>query len=488
MKKNVPNSKIFNKQPKASSTVWYTSPASDDNDCLTPVNNATTTTSKQQQQQYSIRNKNKQQLLTHAATAHTALNSFDQATGSAGTGKTRWFLGLQTESTTNKTIVGDIDHQKVKQWIELYKKKIAKLNHLLECEQKCLQEKTNEFLQIVKEADSNQATRIKSLYDRKTKKITGSIWNLQKKLTSCQNKLKQFQKVEEECGFSSKYRSAEFLPSKKHSSKSSPEKTNMKKSSKIKKKFSLGVSDDDDDNEVDSGRKRDDDNDGGDDNDAEEEEEEDDDVDGDDEYDVMEVELSEDEVAALFRELEQASQVKQTHEEWQMLLTETRYHSDHLEEQINDLMELHQQEVLNLKQELSSLEDKLEYQLDERMRDLLDLVEACQTKMAKLEIQQQQLLPIEALEQFSMKTCATKMANFLLSILAIVFIFLSMDINSFRSLLTHRYRYWIAGCIMMASVIIWKLLQCHYESHVTSSSTTTTTSTTSSSLSPLSPS
>lgn len=34
-----------------------------------------------------------------------------------------------------------------------------------------------------------------------------------------------------------------------------------------------------------------------------------------------------------------------------------------------------------LLQELASLEEKLEYQMDERMRDLQDVVDACQTKV-----------------------------------------------------------------------------------------------------------
>lgn len=47
-------------------------------------------------------------------------------------------------------------------------------------------------------------------------------------------------------------------------------------------------------------------------------------------------------------------------------------------------MELHQNEVTNLKQELSSIEEKMEYQLEERTRDMQELLESCQTKVPLL--------------------------------------------------------------------------------------------------------
>lgn len=43
---------------------------------------------------------------------------------------------------------------------------------------------------------------------------------------------------------------------------------------------------------------------------------------------------------------------------------------ERLEEQLNDLTELHQNEILNLKQELASMEEKIAYQSYERARDI----------------------------------------------------------------------------------------------------------------------
>lgn len=42
----------------------------------------------------------------------------------------------------------------------------------------------------------------------------------------------------------------------------------------------------------------------------------------------------------------------------------------HLEDQLNDLTELHQNEMANLKQELASIEERVAYQAQERARDI----------------------------------------------------------------------------------------------------------------------
>lgn len=46
------------------------------------------------------------------------------------------------------------------------------------------------------------------------------------------------------------------------------------------------------------------------------------------------------------------------------------YRYERLEEQLNDLTELHQNEMTNLKQELASMEEKVAYQSYERARDI----------------------------------------------------------------------------------------------------------------------
>jgi hypothetical protein len=59
-----------------------------------------------------------------------------------------------------------------------------------------------------------------------------------------------------------------------------------------------------------------------------------------------------------------------------------RYRAERLEEQINDLTELHQNEIENLKQTMADMEEKVQYQSDERLRDVNDVLENCQTRVS----------------------------------------------------------------------------------------------------------
>lgn len=64
-----------------------------------------------------------------------------------------------------------------------------------------------------------------------------------------------------------------------------------------------------------------------------------------------------------------------------MFLKEERFRTERLEEQINDLTELHQNEVENLKQAMADMEEKVQYQSEERLRDIHEILEHCQTKV-----------------------------------------------------------------------------------------------------------
>lgn len=63
-------------------------------------------------------------------------------------------------------------------------------------------------------------------------------------------------------------------------------------------------------------------------------------------------------------------------------IQEERFRTERLEEQINDLTELHQNEVENLKQALVDMEEKVQYQSEERVRDIHEMLEHCQTKVS----------------------------------------------------------------------------------------------------------
>lgn len=49
---------------------------------------------------------------------------------------------------------------------------------------------------------------------------------------------------------------------------------------------------------------------------------------------------------------------------------------------MNDLIELHQHEIENLKQGIVDMEEKVQYQSEERLRDIYELLEVYQTRVS----------------------------------------------------------------------------------------------------------
>ena len=52
---------------------------------------------------------------------------------------------------------------------------------------------------------------------------------------------------------------------------------------------------------------------------------------------------------------------------------------------MNDLIELHQNEIENLKQNMTDMEEKVQYQSEERLRDVHEMLESCQTRVNTIE-------------------------------------------------------------------------------------------------------
>ena len=63
-------------------------------------------------------------------------------------------------------------------------------------------------------------------------------------------------------------------------------------------------------------------------------------------------------------------------------LAEERFRYERLEEQVNDLTELHQNEMGNLLTNMADMEEKVQYQSEERIRDLHEIVENCHTRVS----------------------------------------------------------------------------------------------------------
>ena len=48
---------------------------------------------------------------------------------------------------------------------------------------------------------------------------------------------------------------------------------------------------------------------------------------------------------------------------------------------MNDLIELHQNEIENLKQNMADMEEKVQYQSEERLRDVHEMLDQCQNRV-----------------------------------------------------------------------------------------------------------
>ncbi|XP_043272223.1 transmembrane and coiled-coil domains protein 2 isoform X6 [Venturia canescens] len=104
-------------------------------------------------------------------------------------------------------------------------------------------------------------------------------------------------------------------------------------------------------------------------------------------------------------------------------LQEERFRTERLEEQINDLTELHQNEVENLKQTITDMEEKVQYQSEDRLRDIHEMLESCQTKIWKMEHQQQQhqqYVTLEGLDNSNARALVVKLINVVLTVLQVI--------------------------------------------------------------------
>lgn len=146
-------------------------------------------------------------------------------------------------------------------------------------------------------------------------------------------------------------------------------------------------------------------------------------------------------------------------------LQEERYRFERLEDQLNDLTELHQNETANLKQELASIEEKVAYQAYERARDIQEVLEACQTRVSKLELQQQQQQIIQ-LESADAKVLLGKCINIMLALATVILVCVSTAAKFTAPLLRSRLHVCATFLCICLLAVIWKNwdhVQCAFE-------------------------
>ncbi|KAL1517742.1 hypothetical protein ABEB36_001473 [Hypothenemus hampei] len=141
-------------------------------------------------------------------------------------------------------------------------------------------------------------------------------------------------------------------------------------------------------------------------------------------------------------------------------IQDERIHAERLEEQINDLTELHQNEVENLKQAMADMEEKVQYQSEERLRDIHEMLEHCQTKIQKMEhqaLQQQQYVMLEGLDNSNARALVVKLINVLLTVLQVVLLLVATGAGIIMPFLRTRVR--IITTVVCVIAIVFTLKQ-----------------------------
>ncbi|MXQ95067.1 hypothetical protein E5288_WYG010447 [Bos mutus] len=115
-------------------------------------------------------------------------------------------------------------------------------------------------------------------------------------------------------------------------------------------------------------------------------------------------------------------------------LQEERYRYERLEEQLNDLTELHQNEMTNLKQELASMEEKVAYQSYERARDI----------------------QLEGVENANARALLGKFINVILALMAVLLVFVSTVASFITPLMKTRLRVSSTALLALVLLLLWK--------------------------------
>ncbi|KAM6474036.1 testis-specific protein TEX28 [Liasis olivaceus] len=134
------------------------------------------------------------------------------------------------------------------------------------------------------------------------------------------------------------------------------------------------------------------------------------------------------------------------------ILQEEKKRYYHLEVQVNDVIQLNLNEITNLKHDLACTEEKMVYQSYERSRDIWEVLDSYQTRLAKLEMQQQAQQQ-EAMEmpQASVYKLYGQLMNLLLTIAAILLVCFSTISACVLPLLRTRWR---AISTLLAIIIV----------------------------------
>ncbi|KAK2582928.1 hypothetical protein KPH14_008991 [Odynerus spinipes] len=400
---------------------------------------------------------------------------------------------------SSELISDDVDSSaaRVRQAIEHIQSKIAKTRELIRIEQTTRDENVNEYLKLAANADKQQLTRIKTVFEKKNQKSANSISQLQKKLDSYQKKLKNYEmngapaghrqprEVLRDMGqglknvggnirdgitgfsgsvmskprefahlIKNKFGSADNINSLSHGStfyvNDTPHAGNGDNGSVEEEKTHHGSA------TLPGGCSL------GSTNSAaamkfpSEEGSECSSVTSESGPELQEHRES------LERMREKLDGLKALQQEVAYLshgLQEERFRCERLEEQINDLTELHQNEVENLKQTITDMEEKVQYQSEDRLRDIHEMLESYQTKICKMEHQQQQhqqYVTLEGLDNSNARVLFVKLINVVLTVMQVILLLVATGAGIMMPFLTTRVRILTTTLVVLGIVFVLK--------------------------------
>ncbi|XP_072037876.1 transmembrane and coiled-coil domains protein 1-like isoform X2 [Amphiura filiformis] len=151
-------------------------------------------------------------------------------------------------------------------------------------------------------------------------------------------------------------------------------------------------------------------------------------------------------------------QLQNQYQYFNQAIQEERYRAERLEEQLADLSELHHHSLNNVQQELSGIEERLEYRSEERARDLQDSIEQCATRVSKIELAQQhrEVITLEGYQSANAKALLSKLINVVLAVLAVLLVIISTANNAISPFLSSRGRFITTLVICVVLVIVWQ--------------------------------
>lgn len=140
-------------------------------------------------------------------------------------------------------------------------------------------------------------------------------------------------------------------------------------------------------------------------------------------------------------------------------LREERFRCERLEEQMNDLTELHQNEMENIKTGVQDMEEKVQYQSEERLRDIQEQLSSLETKISRMEhqaAQHQQYVTLEGIENSNARALVVKGINVLLTLLQVVLLILATAAQIIKPFLKSPARILTTTVLIVAVVMVSK--------------------------------